>query len=111
MAPCGCVSSQRLRSLKVDCASRHMIPVRLSANPSATVRQFQPKVVSACRGLSSQYFKVISASKARRFAPVILDGRLSGAYRFIAGRPGRPLHGALCARARLMGDESRLFFA
>jgi len=50
-----------------------MIPVRLSANPSATVRQFQPKVVSACRGLSSQYFKVISASKARRFAPVILD--------------------------------------
>jgi hypothetical protein len=42
------------------------MPVRLSASPSATVRRLQPKMVSACRELPSQYFKAISASKARR---------------------------------------------
>src|SRR6266446_462630 len=57
-----------------------MIPVRLSARPSATVWRPQPKTASAIRGLPSQYFIVISASKARRVGPVILDAA-SGSLR------------------------------
>jgi hypothetical protein len=60
-------------TLKAGCAPRHIIPVRLSANPSATAQRLQSKAVSACRGLPSQYFRVSAASQARRFAPVILD--------------------------------------
>src|SRR5262249_40076445 len=50
-----------------------MSPVRLSAKPSATVWRPQPKRVSARRGFSPQYFSAISASKARRFGPLICD--------------------------------------
>jgi hypothetical protein len=37
------------------------------------VRRLQPKRVAVCRGLPSQYFKAISASKARRFHPVRVE--------------------------------------
>src|SRR2546427_5872060 len=50
-----------------------MSPVRLSAKPSATVWRPQPKRVSVSRGLPPQYFTAISASKARRFGPLIWD--------------------------------------
>src|SRR5712691_5837376 len=45
----------------------------LSARPSATVWRPQPQTASASRGLPPQYFHVISASKARRWGPVILE--------------------------------------
>src|SRR2546427_2569394 len=50
-----------------------MSPVRLSAKPSATVWRPHPKRVSARRGLPPQCFTAISASKARRFGPLIWD--------------------------------------
>src|SRR5262249_46664476 len=50
-----------------------MNPVRLSAKPRATVWRPQPKRVSASRGVPPQYFSAISASKARRFGPLICD--------------------------------------
>src|SRR5207249_7159462 len=50
-----------------------MRPVRLSARPSATVWRPQPQTASAIRGVPPQYFTVISASKARRWGPVIVE--------------------------------------
>src|SRR5262245_25076750 len=42
-AASGGVSSQRLRPLQAACAPRHMIPVRRSARPTATVRRPHPQ--------------------------------------------------------------------
>src|SRR6266571_866600 len=47
-----------------------MIPERLSPRPRATVWRPHPKTASAIRAWPPQYFKVLSASKARLFGPV-----------------------------------------
>ena len=72
-APSGDGSAYRGRPLQAAGAPRHMMPGRLSDNPSATVCRPHPKTVSACRGFPWQSFKVISACNARRVGPVIVE--------------------------------------
>lgn len=59
--------------LQADGGPRQMIPLRLSASPSATVWRPHPNLVAASRGFPLQYCNVILAFKARRVGPLSCD--------------------------------------
>ncbi len=63
----------RLDDQQVRQMYRDMLMLRLYDRKAVSLWRPHPKTTSAIRGLPPQYFNVISASKARRVWPVMLD--------------------------------------